>query len=67
MVDLSRIEYLVGKEKIELLKEALKNATESFGENDRRTQAWAEKLNNAEADRFSADCRALFKEILNHG
>lgn len=38
------------KEKIELLKEALKNATESFGENDRRTQAWAEKLNNAEAD-----------------
>ena len=38
------------KEKIELLKEALKNSTESFGENDRRTQAWAEKLNNAEAD-----------------
>ncbi len=38
------------REKIELLKEALKNATESFGENDRRTQAWAEKLNNAEAD-----------------
>ena len=24
-------------------------------------------LNNADADRFSADCRALFKEILNHG
>ena len=23
-------------------------------------------LNNADADRFSADCRALFKEILNH-
>ena len=24
-------------------------------------------LNNADADRFSADCRALFKEILYHG
>jgi dephospho-CoA kinase len=24
-------------------------------------------FNNADADRFSADCRALFKEILNHG
>lgn len=24
-------------------------------------------LNNADAARFSADCRALFKEILNHG
>ena len=24
-------------------------------------------FNNADADRFSADCRALFKEIINHG
>ena len=24
-------------------------------------------FNNADADRFSADCRTLFKEILNHG
>lgn len=40
----------VQKEKIEILRQALNNATESFGENDKRTKAWAEKLNNAEAD-----------------
>ena len=28
------------KEKIELLRRALENASESFGENDRRTQQW---------------------------
>ena len=28
------------KKKIELLKQALANAAESFGENDRRSQAW---------------------------
>ena len=37
------------KEKIETLRAALKNASESFGENDRRTQAWQIQLNNAEA------------------
>jgi len=37
------------KEKIEMLRKALQNATESFGENDRRTQQWQIQLNNAEA------------------
>lgn len=37
------------KQKIETLKSALANAAESFGENDRRTQAWQIQLNNAQA------------------
>ena len=37
------------KSKIETLRAALANAAESFGENDRRTQAWQIQLNNAEA------------------
>lgn len=38
------------KQKIELLKNALNNSSESFGENDRRTQEWQIKLNNATAE-----------------
>ena len=38
------------KEKIELLRRALENASESFGENDRRTQQWTVQLNNAQAE-----------------
>ena len=34
------------KEKIEVLRAALKNASDSFGENDKRTQAWQIQLNN---------------------
>ena len=37
------------KSKIETLRAALKNASESFGETDRRTQNWRIQLNNAEA------------------
>ena len=37
------------KEKISTLKAALENAASSFGENDRRTQAWQIQLNNAQA------------------
>ena len=37
------------KQKIEALRSALKNAADSFGENDRRTQNWQIQLNNAEA------------------
>lgn len=37
------------KQKIETLRSALKNAADSFGENDKRTQAWQIQLNNAEA------------------
>jgi len=38
------------KNRIGTLEQALANAAESFGENDRRTQAWAVQLNNAKAD-----------------
>lgn len=38
------------KDKISTLKQALSNASESFGETDKRTQAWAIQLNNAEAE-----------------
>lgn len=37
------------KEKIETLEKALQNAATSFGENDKRTQAWQIQLNNAKA------------------
>lgn len=37
------------KQKIETLRQALANASESFGENDRRTQNWQIQLNNATA------------------
>ena len=37
------------KQKIEMLRAALANAAESFGENDRRTQNWQIQLNNATA------------------
>jgi phage-related protein len=38
------------KNKISTLESALKNAAESFGENDKRTKAWQIQLNNANAD-----------------
>lgn len=38
------------KDKIETMRKALENASSSFGENDRRTQAWAVQLNNAQAE-----------------
>lgn len=38
------------KDKIETLRKAMENASSSFGENDRRTQAWAVQLNNARAE-----------------
>lgn len=37
------------KQKIETLRQALANASESFGETDRRTQSWQIQLNNADA------------------
>jgi archaellum component FlaC len=37
------------KDKIGMLEKALANAASSFGENDRRTQAWQIQLNNAKA------------------
>lgn len=38
------------KEKVKALEAALKNASESFGENDRRTQNWQIQLNRAQAE-----------------
>ena len=38
------------KDKITVLKQALDNASKSFGENDARTKAWQIKLNNAQAE-----------------
>ena len=38
------------KAKIETLRNALNNASTSFGETDKRTQAWQIKLNEAEAE-----------------
>lgn len=38
------------KSKVSTLESALKNAAESFGENDKRTKAWQIQLNNANAD-----------------
>ena len=38
------------KDKIKTLRKALENASDSFGENDRRTQQWAVQLNNAQAE-----------------
>ena len=37
------------RQKIEALRSALRNASDSFGETDRRTQSWQIQLNNAEA------------------
>lgn len=38
------------KDRIETLRAALQNASDSFGENDKRTQNWAIQLNNAQAE-----------------
>lgn len=38
------------RSKISTLESALKNAADSFGETDKRTQAWQVQLNNAKAD-----------------
>src|SRR5699024_12211025 len=37
------------RQKISTLQQALENATNSFGENDRRTKQWQTQLNNAQA------------------
>ena len=38
------------QEKIEMLRKALQNSAQAYGESDRRTMAWKEKLNRAEAE-----------------
>ncbi len=58
------------KQKIEVLRSALENAASSFGENDKRTQAWQIQLNNAEAvlntmEREVADNEKAIDELSN--
>ena len=43
-------EIEVQREKVSVLTSALANASESFGENDRRTQSWQIQLNKAQAE-----------------
>ncbi len=38
------------KTKVETLRKALENASDSFGETDKRTKAWQTQLNNAQAE-----------------
>lgn len=38
------------RSRVSTLREVLEKAAEAYGENDRRTQSWAQKLNNAEAE-----------------
>ena len=61
------------KSKIETLRAALQNASDSFGETDRRTQNWQIQLNNAEAalndmERELSDNNAALEEAnFNYG
>ena len=50
------------KQKVEVLKAALENAAKSFGETDKRTLAWKEKLNLAQASLNSMEKEV--KEII---
>ena len=55
------------KQKIETLRSALQNASDSFGEPDRRTQSWQIQLNNDEAalndmERELSDNNAILEE-----
>ena len=48
-------QLLLQKDKVETLRQALNNAAQQYGEADRRTQAWAVKLNNAEAAQYNLE------------
>lgn len=48
--DVLNRQILSQKEKIETLREALKNAAQTYGESDTRTAKWQVSLNNAEAE-----------------
>ena len=51
-------QLLTQKEKVATLRDAVKNAVNSFGEADKRTQSWIIQLNNAERDQIKLE-RAL--------
>lgn len=48
-------QLLQQKDKVETLRQALNNAAQQYGEADSRTQAWAVKLNNAEAAQYNLE------------
>lgn len=48
-------QLLQQKDKVETLRTALANAARQYGEADSRTQAWAAKLNDAEAAQFDLE------------
>lgn len=58
------------RSKISTLREILEKAAEAYGQNDRRTQSWAQKLNNAETElikmnRSLADNEAALSDLSN--
>ena len=48
-------QLLQQKDKVETLRQALANAAQQYGEADSRTQAWAVKLNDAEAAQYNLE------------
>ena len=48
-------QLLQQKDKVETLRQALNNAARQYGEADSRTQAWAVKLNDAEAAQYNLE------------
>ena len=48
--DVLQRQILTQKEKVDALRDALENAARTYGESDKRTQAWQIQLNNAEAE-----------------
>lgn len=48
--DVLQRQILTQKEKVDALRDALENAAQTYGESDKRTQAWQIQLNNAEAE-----------------
>lgn len=48
-------QLLQQKDKVQTLREALANAAQEYGEADSRTQAWAAKLNDAEAAQYDLE------------
>jgi phage-related protein len=57
------------KNEVELLKLALQNSADSFGENDKRTQDWQIKLNKAQAElnKLERELRDTNKELSGMG
>lgn len=53
--DILQRQLLQQKDKVQTLRESLKNAANQYGEADKRTQEWKIKLNDAEAAQFKLE------------